>query len=505
MSRGCLTLTSTVRESMIHIIEPVASEVVNYIVQHMGYEKLFKDNIEIVSDFRSTSKTTDENHNALIRHDRVRVKLNPNVDPRNNKWEGNGTTIDLGNGNALITNPHAGNATRTPWKRPSYPDQMYNIFADSENYIRLRDMSVGTTLTMEMNMEFKHATDAQEALSRLYQTFINGDMVHSIDLQYDYPIPEEIQATLLHLFDLRGPRPMLGGKDSCLRWVMEGSNGLITLNVNRNNPTHAELVVNKNHFETCFQIECTQEAPTPLQPDGYSINLNVAVQYARANRLILEYPIIVNNSFVGLPYVPMDPQYRDDKSTPASLVMWENPAYTAYWLSMYAKDRRPYKYPWYDPWTMPENSHPGANKFKPIITCAFELDDAENPEGVTEIDLIDGLPGVNLSDEIKGILAKEKANVLDVDGNVNVSVFADDWIMDRSLLEFDGRTLIVKKRGLKSVCRLVISTRDVPKTENFSGKRVWVTTIFPMKDSTYERIVRARGQRMPPFGTYMVF
>lgn len=494
MSRGCLTLVDTIPESMTHIIEPVAEEVLHYIVNQMGLAERFQDNVELVSDFRTTSQTKDTNNNVKLRRDRVRARLLPNVNPSSNKWEGNGTTIDLGNGNQIISNPHAGSQRKTPWSIPKYPDQKYSIFYDDENYITLTEHLVGSTLSMEVSMEFDSSSVAVESLSKLYATFTNGDMINSIDLQYDYPIPGDIQKTLVHLFHLRGKH---GEKDSCLKWVVDNSNGNITCRFNRHDPKKSEVVVNKNHFETVFQIECSAEAPTKLEPHGYGFTFTVTTQYARANRMVLQYPIIVNNHFVDTAFVPMNPEFCGG-STPPDMMMWQNSAVTQYWLKLYKLSPRPYKYPWYDPWNMPVTSIVGEDGFKPIVSCAFELDNTDQSEAVTELDLVDGLPGIRLSPEILAYIEENKNKCLGTDGTVNVSVFADDWTVSEKLLDLsDGKTLKINKRRTNSVCRLVVSVRPEPKKGTGSCIRVWLATIVPTAAG------KERPNWMNGFGMYI--
>lgn len=496
MSAFRLALSESVGESMVHIIEPIAAQTLHYIVEKLGYTDLMKDQIELVSDFRTTSKSKDSNGNALIQRDRVRAKLNPSVNPFNNKWEGNGTTIDLGNGNHLITNNSGGRVrANSTSKSASYPDQQFAIFVDGTNFIDLTELAVGSTLTMDVQMDFKDIVVANECLSRIYQCFVNGDMTGVIDIQYDYPVPMGIQKTLRYLYGLVGKR---SATDNCWKWIQDGSQHAITALVNRNRPEHKEAVVNKNQLQAVYQIDCSMDAPT-MNPehDAAVLNFTITVQYARANRMLLRYPVTVNNQYVDTDYVPMDPELRSTK-TGISPIMFENPAVTKTWERIYQKNTFPLHYPWWDGWQLPSTSHVAHYGFKPICSVVFTLDHLDTDAEGTTIDLIDGLPGFRLSEQIIRELQVQRHVCLTTSTYVNVSVFADDTELGcvpfkdgyKALVEMnDGKHLICRASDPKRVYRLVVSINEKPV--NLTARPI-TTQIYPSKwfnihDVTYSQ------------------
>lgn len=485
MSAFRLALSESVGESMVHIIEPIAAQTLHYIVEKLGYTDLMKDQIELVSDFRTTSKTKDSNGNALIQRDRVRAKLNPNVNPFNNKWEGNGTTIDLGNGNHIITNDSGGRVRGSSVsKSGNYPDQRFAVFVDGTNFIDLVELAVGSTLTMDVQMDFKDIVVANECLSRIYQCFVNGDMTGVIDIQYDYPVPMNIQKTLRYLYDLCGKR---SPTDYCWKWIQDGSLHAITALVNRNRPEHKEAVVNKNQLQAVYQLECNMDAPV-MNPehDAATVNLSVTVQYARANRMLLRYPVTVNNQYVDTDFVPMDPELRTTK-TGISPILFENPAITKTWENIYQKNQFPLHYPWWDGWTLPQTSHVAQYGFKPICSVVFTLDHLGTDAEGTTIDLIDGLPGFRLSEQIIRELQIHRQTCLTTTTYVNVSVFADDTELGsvafkdgyKALVEMtDGKHLICRASDPHRVYRLVVSVNEKPI--NLTARPI-TTQLYPSK------------------------
>lgn len=494
MSAFRLALSESVGESMVHIIEPVAAQTLHYIVEKLGYTSLMKDQIELVSDFRSTSKTKDSNGNALIQRDHVRAKLNPNVNPFNNKWEGNGTTVDLGNGNHIIVNNNGGRVRNGAInKSGTYPDQLFAVFSDSANFIDLTEMAVGSTLSMEVQLEFKDVVIANECLSRVYQCFVNGDMTGVFDIQYNYPIPKNIQSTLRYLYDLRGKRSK---DDYCWKWIRDGSRHAISALINRNRPEHKEAVVEKNQLQAVYQIECGMDTPVVNSETGEGVvNLTVTVQYARANRMLLRYPIIVNNQYVSSDYVPMDPELRLTKYG-ISPILFENTAITKTWERIYTKNRFPLHYPWWDDWQLPSTSHIAHYGFKPLCIVAFTLDHIGTDADGTVIDLIDGLPGFRLNDQIIRELQIQRQICLTATSYVNVSVFADDNELGtvafkddyKALLEFtDGKHLICRAKDVNRVYRLVISVNERPinLTARPISTQIYPSKYFDVKSATY--------------------
>lgn len=496
MSAFRLALSESVGESMVHIMEPIAAQTLHYIVEKLGYTDLMKDQIELVSDFRTTSKSKDSNGNALIQRDRVRAKLNPSVNPFNNKWEGNGTTIDLGNGNHIITNNSGGRVrANSTTKSASYPDQQFAIFVDGNNFIDLTELAVGSTLTMDVQMDFKDIVVANECLSRIYQCFVNGDMTGVIDIQYDYPVPMGIQKTLRYLYGLCGKR---SPTDYCWKWIQDGSQHAITALVNRNRPEHKEAVVNKNQLQAVYQIDCSMDAPT-MNPehDAAVLNFTVTVQYARANRMLLRYPVTVNNQYVDTDYVPMDPELRSTK-TGISPIMFENPAVTKTWERIYQKNQFPLHYPWWDGWQLPASSHIAHYGFKPVCSVVFTLDHLDTDAEGTVIDLIDGLPGFRLSEQIIRELQVQRQTCLTATTYVNVSVFADDNELGcvafkdsyKPLVEMtDGKHLICRATDPHRVYRLVVSVNEKPV--NLTARPI-TTQLYPSKwfnihDVTYSQ------------------
>lgn len=474
MSRR-LALQQVVDESMIHIIEPVATQAVRYIVNRLGIYDMMQNNIHIVSDFKETSRTVDENNNPILLDNRVMAKLTPSVNPKNNKWEGMKTAIDLGNGNTLLRTQDV-KAVKRPWSGRDITGVNYSVLHDNDLFMDLTECNVGASLALEVRLIFQNLSDAQRTLSTLFAAFTNGEMIGYIPIQYDYPIPKAIQNVMKYFYSISDHEQTT---EKFIEWIKDKSKDCLGANTNRNDLRNLEMVGKKNNVNALFLIECGQDAPEPVQPSCYQISFTLTVQYSRCNQMVLDYPIIANNTLVDVNYVPMPAGTRKMTAGP---IMWQNRAVDEYWHQQYgATMAHPIVYPWWDRWIVPNDSIIMMKGFRPIMSVALTLDDLENPEGVTEIDIQDDLPGYSLRQDILDEFMKSKSKALQPYGKVNISVFAHDFQVDTDLLEFDGRKLTIKSRRKEPIYRMVISLNEKPVNQP-QINWVWLTTIIVKRE-----------------------
>ena len=469
-----LSLARVVSESMIHIIEPIADQSLRFVIGRLGLSGLMEE-IQIVSDFRDVSKATDDNKNAKLIDYRVRAKLNPSVNPTNNKWDGYKTAIDLGNGNAIVRQEDVTRKKR-PWTGNDFTGRDYSIFHDEDLFVDITEWNVGSTLSMEVKMDFHDLTPAQDALSAIFATFTNGDMVGYVPVQYDYPIPEDIQLVLKKIYWMSD---MEKSNEAYAEWLNKKSIGFLSWNTNRNNIHIRELVGLKNNTQALFLIECSQDQPE-VGNNRFTVNFNLTVQYSRTNRLIMDYPIIINNQLLPFDYVPCTKEERQMNRGP---FMWQNSAVNLYWHQQYKRDNPiPAMYPWWDKWELPYHSIIAKKGFRPIFIAAITLDDVDDPEGSTILDLKEGLPGYTLRDDLLQMLATSKERALHFVGTyINVAVFAHDYQVNPNLVEFDGRYLKLLSRQKGSIYRLVISIDPYPDNLKGMPEFVWDDSILKQK------------------------
>jgi hypothetical protein len=172
--------------------------------------------------------------------------------------------------------------------------------------------------------------------------------------------------------------------------------------------------------------------------------------------------------------------------------MWRNLAVTQLWATMYPDRLRAVHYPWWDDWDLPPNSIQMQRGFQPIAVIAFCLDDPvtttrTNPETGEEetvseretvIDLVHGLPGIKLNDDlIQEIRSRHGRDLLLPNKYLNIAVFAEDYQLGtptqiednvKPVIEIKGDKLIVRAQRPYTQYRLVISLN--PKPINLTAK-----------------------------------
>lgn len=450
-----LALTQTVTESMIHIIEPVALQSVRYMLCKLNINHLMEE-VHLVSDFRETSNTLDKNNRPKLFDYRCTARLTPSVNPYNLKWMGNKNTVDLGNGNVLIRHSDLKTYKRG-WTPTDFTDREYSVFHDPDTYIDIQQWDVGSSFTLEIKLDFHDLTPAQLCLSEIFATFANGEMYGYVPIQYDFPMPRAIQAAMKYLYTLTDFEQT---NEAYHSWLAAKSAGQISWNLNRNDLRTYEMVGLRNNAMALYQLECTQDAPE-VKENGYTINCNMTVQFSRTNRVTMMYPIVVNQHEVTWKMIPMEKDVREVNN---GAIMWQNRAVDAWWKQNFKDDPKGcVHYPWWDKWTPQSGTRMLRNNYVPFFIAAFTLDDPDNEQGVTKINLKNGLPGYKLNDTVLRILRDEQSTCLEPSNcYFHISVFAHDFPVSKALLDFDGETLTIMSRRKTSIYRLVISYRADP-------------------------------------------
>jgi hypothetical protein len=287
----------------------------------------------------------------------------PSVNPRNNKWEGTKTTVDLGNGNTLIR--HGDNKVRKhSWTGKDFVDREYSVFHDEQHFINIQQWDVASSMNLEIRLDFHDFTPAQQCLSNLFAMFTNGEMIDYVPIQYDYPIPKQIAVALYSLYQLTD----LPKTDEAFKtWLNEKSGGQISWNYNRNDLSRVEMVGLRNNVHALFMLENTQDAPE-VRGQVYSININMSLQYSRTNRMYMLYPIIVNQKEVKPDLIPMSENLRKLNN---GAIQWQNIAVNQMWHQMYSQGKfNTIHYPWWDGWELPQDSIVAGREYIPIFVAA---------------------------------------------------------------------------------------------------------------------------------------
>ena len=318
--------------------------------------------------------------------------------------------------------------------------------------------------------------------------FLKGEYLSLVDLYYDYRLPTDILNGLWRLSKLCGIEKCAFGK-----WLSHCSNNQIKRNVSKRVRNRSiELVVAKPDYEALMFLDFTpdQLATTNHGKSVILTNLTftITLQFQRPNELYLEYPIVINNQMVPDQLIPLDK--RED---PYNFEKYrkQNYGYLAVdpvFQKMKTIISKPRRLPWYDDWNVPNGCPLSVEHSRPFLIGIFTLDIEPEiidktpmadqikpkPAPYTEINIFDDLDKYRLTDEVTKYLKEDPERALDAASEYTIAVFADDFQIGKSELQFDGTILkIPNTHGLNRIYRLVLA-KTPQKPEEMTLPWYWV-------------------------------
>ena len=434
-----LTLTSPIAEVTTHVFEPIAKQFVHKLIHELGYDQLFKENIYFTGDYMGASKSNDGNNNPIVNQDRFNAALSFNLNPRVLKWD------------AMTFKNIAGpmlNLRSVQARRP--------IFIDPDTSTILTEHEVPATMTISCSMRFVNRADAYDALVRMQNKYLYGEMIMVNDYSYDYRLSQNVITVLYAISKMKGIPPQ-----RFMQFLTEGSNNHITFLGNRNAPDVArEVVVQRNAFNVYTQLDYNPEKPEVeminASPSFYKIDFVGTLQFSRINMLLLQYPVVINNQFISDEIVCVDPSERNGRLIPQQLA---NIADDKYRQTLYPNipTEGPVRFPWYDNWTVPSGSIHKQLSFVPFLIGAFTLDNTDDPNGTTTINLVEDLDEYALTEVVLKSFREDQMAALSTSAVFNIAVYIDNVQVEPSTLTFDGVNLTIQNRKINHVYRIVLS------------------------------------------------
>lgn len=462
-----LTLTSSVPELAVHVFEPIMRQITHKIVYDIGMAAKLDNKFYYITDQTSSSKSTDENNNPTLRENRLTCTMRPNMNADSSKWEM--ATPSHFNGR-YISDRDMGE--RDP------------VFWDTSLGMVLSEHTVPCMMTFECVMTFKENSDAYQAMSRMNRYYGNTEKISINNLVFDYALPKDVYYIIYLIYKMNG-----GLQENFVDYLKTCSCNDIDVLVNRYNSALKELSVSKTACNGLATIEMTQDKPTEEKinqtPLTYNLEFVITLQFERVDLLILRYPPVVRNVLVPdyAVFVEPDKQWGNIVAFHPYINM-EN--YLKREMEYPQKERGVVKtvncirFPWYDRWMLPANSPLRALGYKPFFISIVLLDDIENEAGSTMIDLSAPLDGYrSFVPEVIQMFQDIGSMTLFMEDYVNISVYANDKLVEPTMLEFtDGVHLNILNRDISKVYRLVISEHPGRKLSYIPQFRVLAADII---------------------------
>lgn len=446
-----------------HVIVPISKQLVFRLIREMNYDQIFQDRIYFQGDFMTDSDHGTDKGVAYITDNRVTCEITPVLNPTAVKWS-----------------PHQANYRMGAGFSP-YDFNTNPVFICKDINTAVREALIPCTLQLGITFSLLSRANGYDLLNRLYSKYAPGEMIVVSDIMFDYKVPDDIMSLLFYLYKVSKPADVdtttyLNG---FMDWVRKYSANKMGLVYNRQNQKRKEIVIKKNGFQMIGQLDLTSDAPESVKSGQstilYNIHATYTFQFNRPTALLADFPVVCKNKLVDGIFLSMD-KIDTEQKYPMPINEIEK---------QYRDSLKPiedaYKFiikvPWYDDWDVPYSEGMYALGFRPFLTQVFTLDNTEDPEGVTTIDIANGFDVYSLTDKVKADILELGSDVLIPYGNYMLQVFANEDLVDVSLLELNGSVLTIKNRDTSKQYHLVITKREGENGVN-NTKRVWIADLI---------------------------
>jgi hypothetical protein len=435
-----LNITIPTREVVTHSILPRVEQVVERIIHDIGAEDLFENNINYTGDFTTSPYSTNNKNEPMLNTNRIDCAIESNL-LHPFKQKDNPTKP----GSEIYT-PYI---SATHFYRPP-------IFDDPNTLTALTNHEMPLSLSLGLTLNIVDRVVAYDIYTRLVNIYTNGDMMFDIDLLDTIPIPEEIYTVLYMVHNLSG-----GSWDGFLPWLTENSNGLISGDLHRINNNIGELVIRNILRKVLVRLEISDAAPKGVKDQktnrSFQINLSCNFTCDRSDSLILQYPITINNQHIPEYAIYVDPTESYNNTYPLHKYLH----YTEYNKSIRGNSTLSecVKLPWYDQWKLPSIF---PSDYKPFFTAVITLDNVNDAEATTDIDLTKSLNGFLLDLDILDILELQGSRSMYPQDFLYVAMMVDNDIMDPSGWSFNGKIVSITRKDIAPTYRLILSEYKKP-------------------------------------------
>lgn len=458
-----------IQEVAVSVLEPVASQVVRYIINRLGLEKTFGNNIVFNSPIEASTKTTDNANNRITIDNRIVCNVNPILSPEATPFE-NITGYDI-------------TSEGYPMKRI---ENQFPIFSDIINKMYLFSMDRPGALGIECNFYFADSVTAYQVANRVFTQFANNMTIPVTDLMFDYPINESLLNVMYQLYKLTEfPK---NPKNNFISYLKEGSKNHITFLVNRELPNNGQVVIQRTLRHCMIKVEFGDQGVNPDKrgkaPLKFTNQMTLTVQFSQPSNLVLKYPMVINNTMIPITLIPehgipdkppvvVYPEisvnnfmkYLDDgvpenwllqfwdeeylKTLDPSL--WPDALKTAW---VHKNRHNMVHFPPFDNWLPPSNIHILPNYYNPIVTIAVQIDPLTGEARLHLYNDIQPVAGVATS--VIDFIRDNPIDIFFVGLPYMLAVYRDEDLLDVSQTWIEGNWLVIKSKKLQAIHRVVI-------------------------------------------------
>lgn len=400
-------ISCAVEETVNHIFYPVIQQLSHRLLDTLAYREIIGNAIYINTDWSTHSKTSNDENDAIVNRQALRIEANIQLNPTSQKYDVYGFqhTAAYGLGDRQL-NDH------------------YPLYIDKDNFVKIAYMSGPVTITLNCELVLQSTELAFKSPIQIFNGHETGSIYTYNDLFFDYPVPKPILHMLYELWKLDRVKGQPVGK-SFVEFLSIGSGG--TWNYVKNKVTDDyEVVIPVYDLMALSVLEYSDDKPNSVMnermPTAYSIPFTFTVQFAVPNILTLMFPPVYCNQLIPEAYIPKDTSSR-----------FNNMLQSRHWVAMegFVKEHtegyaRYLQIPSYDDWSVPQYAYQKKTKMSPVGILLITLDE-DTEDGFTRIKFDKEIvPYAEWSDLVIHFLNIQNTKSLRYDCVYNVSLYRDD-------------------------------------------------------------------------------
>lgn len=438
-----LGFTVPVTETTTHIVDPIVQQMVYSFLDQIGCRGIFGDDIRFITDYTNASGMSDGTLNPKTVKNSLRCEVEMSQDPAEIKMGGT-THSDFS------------------YQGQTYQLSNFPVFADTKNRIYVYEHSAPTHVQLNLTAKFKTREEAYKFPSRVQQHY-GRETYFSVDMMYDYPFPSAFIVALFHLYKMKRDETRTFGE-----YIRECGQGFVGTRKGRHSED-TEVVIKKMNTKMGAKItsrsERVEAQKVEKYTNAYTYNCVLEFQFSRPVDMLINYPIIVDNSLVPSTLIPDRSwgtyTYIDEFSMDRAVESVSRPTYRM-------DEPSPLRVPLYDRWQIPSNSGLSVGSYRPFMIQAFLLDENDSGEimETTKVDLGSSFrisadsdaPAFTLSEDVKSYIRKNGRKCFTLNSKIYITIFADNTQIEPGILDIDeDLNVIVPITDYSRVYRVVVS------------------------------------------------
>ncbi len=406
-------LSFPVYEVNTRILDVVAKQVINSVIDKLNLWAYFRDNVYLKGDRFAISTSENPKGGPRVSTDRVDVNIEPILNPANVKWP-----VDT------MQNMTA------YWHQMSNRLQEVPLFWDKDADVIVQESQMPTALVMEFTMKFNTPDGGQRAMDALLTQFRGDGTVIPHDLVYSYPASMELLCFLREVYNKRFPNP----PDKFIEYVQGIISGGAEFGVDFRRESLSEpvekqgrqFVIRRRQIGAVGVVEFPDNKPESEKSNQYLdrtvVRFMYTIQFARPVEMWATFPAVINNQLLPIEFFP------DEETSTVDVISgyYTSRSINRFMTAYYSSRQSPtylVRFPYYDDWVIPGTHSAAKMKFVPLWSIGITLDDGDT----TTVDLKD-VSGYQLHPRIRQLveLHAQRNELLLTSGLYNVTVFVND-------------------------------------------------------------------------------